>query len=199
MSSALTAYALGSAATTAAEPAAVRGLGAVQPHVRQAAAVIAERFGITSMGGWRAIARDMTGHPAGLAVDFMCSRETGDAMAAWLIENHEALGLSYFIWWQRVWTPGRGWEQMEDRGSPTQNHLDHVHAQWKSGVTLGLDKITDTGGAVVDGITDKVRDVAGALNPFDGWQDDARSLALQLAAVVAGGLLVVLGLVRTVK
>ncbi|MGH8775923.1 MAG: hypothetical protein ACRDWI_12375 [Jiangellaceae bacterium] len=34
------------------------------------------------------------------------------------------------IWAQRIWTAERssdGWRWMEDRGSDTANHYDHVH------------------------------------------------------------------------
>ncbi|WP_372509255.1 hypothetical protein [Actinomadura madurae] len=38
------------------------------------------------------------------------------------------LGISYVIWKQRIWNVrGGGWRPMEDRGSITQNHYDHVH------------------------------------------------------------------------
>ena len=35
--------------------------------------------------------------------------------------------MKYVIWRQRYWEPGGSWEPMEDRGSPTANHMDHVH------------------------------------------------------------------------
>ena len=38
--------------------------------------------------------------------------------------------VSYIIWRQQIWNapyPERGWRAMEDRGSVTQNHYDHVH------------------------------------------------------------------------
>lgn len=41
--------------------------------------------------------------------------------------NQQALNVDYFIWRQQNWRPGRGWKPMADRGSPTQNHYDHVH------------------------------------------------------------------------
>jgi hypothetical protein len=40
------------------------------------------------------------------------------------------LGVSEVIWSQRIWTVERssdGWRWMEDRGSDTANHYDHVH------------------------------------------------------------------------
>jgi hypothetical protein len=38
------------------------------------------------------------------------------------------LNIKYIIWKQRIWHPGGGgWEPIEDRGSVTANHYDHVH------------------------------------------------------------------------
>ena len=40
------------------------------------------------------------------------------------------LGVSYVIWSQHIWSVERGsegWRAMEDRGSTTANHYDHVH------------------------------------------------------------------------
>jgi uncharacterized protein YbdZ (MbtH family) len=56
----------------------------------------------------------------------MVDRATGDALAACAVRNKEALGITYAIWRQRM-NDGSGWEAMEDRGSATANHLDHVH------------------------------------------------------------------------
>lgn len=38
----------------------------------------------------------------------------------------QALSIKYVIWRQWI-NYGNGWESMEDRGSPTANHLSHVH------------------------------------------------------------------------
>jgi hypothetical protein len=49
--------------------------------------------------------------------------------------NARTLGVSYVIWRQRYWPVGRAvgaWSGMEDRGSPTQNHYDHVHISLNS-------------------------------------------------------------------
>ena len=51
-------------------------------------------------------------------------------VAAYLQKNAESLTVRYIIWQQRIWMAGDpldGWEAMEDRGSDTQNHMDHVH------------------------------------------------------------------------
>lgn len=99
-------------------------------------------------------------HGAGRACDFMVPPNTsegnanGDALAMWAIAHHEQLGIDYVIWRQSIWNPGwtecpasrvdrtsqwynnvpdlpgGKWCGMEDRGSITQNHYDHVHISW---------------------------------------------------------------------
>lgn len=69
-------------------------------------------------------------HYTGAAVDIMITGSTGDRIAEYLIQNQSALNVKYIIWEQRIWQPGSGWSSMEDRGSPTDNHFDHVHASF---------------------------------------------------------------------
>ena len=69
-------------------------------------------------------------HGAGRALDIMCSGSLGDAIADYVRSHASALGVSEVIWSQRIWTvqrSGEGWRGMEDRGSSTANHYDHVH------------------------------------------------------------------------
>jgi hypothetical protein len=71
-------------------------------------------------------------HVDGRAVDFMVTDSSlGSALAEWLRVNAGVLGVRDVIWAQRIWTPDQasaGWRYMSDRGSPTANHYDHVHA-----------------------------------------------------------------------
>ncbi|GAA0036823.1 ligand-binding protein SH3 [Brevibacterium metallidurans] len=69
-------------------------------------------------------------HYTGEAVDIMIAGSTGDRISEYLIKNAKALNVKYVIFEQRIWMPGRGWKSMEDRGSATQNHMDHVHASF---------------------------------------------------------------------
>lgn len=72
-------------------------------------------------------------HHSRTAVDFMVFGDTraGDQLADWLWANRTALGLKHQIWKQRIRStsvsPGV-WRAMPDRGNPTANHMDHVHA-----------------------------------------------------------------------
>ena len=84
---------------------------------------------VTSYGGLRP--GDTGDHGTGHALDVMISDSaTGDQIADWARANASALGVSQVIWAQRIWTVQRsseGWRAMEDRGSVTANHYDHVH------------------------------------------------------------------------
>lgn len=55
----------------------------------------------------------------------------GDALAALAIERQSEFAITYVIWRQRI-NFGEGWEAMEDRGSITQNHFDHVHTSFEA-------------------------------------------------------------------
>ena len=54
----------------------------------------------------------------------------GDTLAEYVLANQAANGITYVIWRQR-YNDGRGWDPMEDRGSITQNHYDHVHVSFE--------------------------------------------------------------------
>jgi hypothetical protein len=102
--------------------------GLTQDAIRVHRAVCAQFPDVPSYGGYRA---GGGAHSEGRALDIMISSSSqGDAIAAWVRENHSALGVSEVIWAQRIWTVERssdGWRWMEDRGSSTANHYDHVH------------------------------------------------------------------------
>lgn len=71
-------------------------------------------------------------HASGQAIDIMLGNSTGsgDAIAAFAMKHARELGVSQVIYRQRIWTvqrAGDGWRPMPDRGSPTANHMDHVH------------------------------------------------------------------------
>jgi uncharacterized protein YraI len=69
-------------------------------------------------------------HSDGRAIDIMISGETGWQIAEWLRANAAQLQVRDIIYSQHIWTPDRaseGWRSMEDRGSSTANHYDHVH------------------------------------------------------------------------
>ncbi|MFC4943968.1 hypothetical protein [Pseudonocardia sp. GCM10023141] len=106
------------------------GLGAVLPHVRTAAQFLGCRFGKPTMYGVSGRG-GVSDHPSGKAVDFMVDTATGNQLADCALQNMKALGISYVIWRQRI-NFGSGWQAMEDRGSVTENHYDHVHVSFNN-------------------------------------------------------------------
>jgi hypothetical protein len=104
-------------------------LGNVRPQTQAVANLLGPMFGITTIGGFRAGDQD---HGLGLALDFMTGNDVakGQRLADYVQAHSKELGLSYEIWRQRIFNVTRaaeGWRGMADRGSPTQNHMDHVH------------------------------------------------------------------------
>jgi len=112
-------------------------LGPVKPQLTRMVNVLGPMFDIKTVGGYRERATDPSGHPAGLAADFMvpltrAGKAQGDALVAYAQAHATELGIDYIIWRQRIWSVARadeGWRPIEDRGSPTANHMDHPHLQ----------------------------------------------------------------------
>ncbi|KAF8540167.1 hypothetical protein BDD12DRAFT_654996, partial [Trichophaea hybrida] len=78
-------------------------------------------------------------HGEGRALDFMMTPHSpqGRKMAEWVMDNHQSLNVYYVIWEQRIWNaqknspaPWTNWKKMDDRGSCTANHCDHVHVSF---------------------------------------------------------------------
>ena len=107
-------------------------------HTRQMRHFIMTKFNVKVAGGFRHD-DDGTGHGhgSGMAVDFMADKETGDKIAKYMQRNFKQLGIYYIIWEQKyfmnianIYGPANRWNLMEDRGSVTQNHNDHVHVSF---------------------------------------------------------------------
>ncbi|USY23536.1 transglycosylase SLT domain-containing protein (plasmid) [Nocardiopsis exhalans] len=99
-------------------------------------------------------------HFTGQACDYMTSKggtfssgdaqRLGDMITEYVMNNHSELGVRYIIWYQSIWHPNRTscdggrtsysanvsnlsfgiWCGMNDRGSITENHYDHVHVSF---------------------------------------------------------------------
>ena len=87
---------------------------------------------ITDIGGVRP--DTLKWHPQGLALDIMIpnpdsaqGRALGSRILNFLIRHHGALGIDHMMYRQRQYDPDGASSPMEDRGSPTQNHMDHIH------------------------------------------------------------------------
>ena len=103
----------------------------LQPHVMQFKEEVAQQYDVTQFSGYRP--GDPQDHGQGLAIDFMVYEDAakGDAIADYSVANMAENNISYIIWkqqiygdWNYTWTP------MEDRGSITENHYDHVHVSF---------------------------------------------------------------------
>lgn len=109
--------------------------GGLTPHATQVRSTIMKNWpSITDIGGYRP-PDGYNEHSSGNALDVMIpgwdtekGKALGDEVLGWTMKNGDALGLSWALWRQRSHNPGdmQG-QMMEDRGSPTQNHMDHLH------------------------------------------------------------------------
>jgi hypothetical protein len=82
---------------------------------------------ISTYGTLRADSGD---HGSGRAVDIMVSGSSAWEVAEFLRANYGSFGINYVIHARNIWSvdrAGEGWRGMEDRGSTTANHYDHVH------------------------------------------------------------------------
>ena len=78
-------------------------------------------------------------HPLGRACDFAAAkngfggvatgsdRDYGNRLAGYLIANADRLGVLYVIWYHQIWTPGAGWHYYKGDGTPSGDHMNHVH------------------------------------------------------------------------
>jgi uncharacterized protein YraI len=97
---------------------------------------------VCSATGACAISTYSTHHPtADRAVDILASSRygvlpsdnyaLGDKVSRMTLNQWSSYRTWYVIWRQRInYNDGRGWIGMEDRGSITQNHYDHVHTSF---------------------------------------------------------------------
>jgi hypothetical protein len=105
-------------------------VGDVKPHVQAAANEVGTKFNIDTVYGL-ASRGGRSDHPIGLALDFMVSGSKGWDLANYVLANASRLKVSYVIYEQKINSlDGRGWRLMENRGSITANHFDHVHVSF---------------------------------------------------------------------
>ncbi|MBD3948338.1 LysM peptidoglycan-binding domain-containing protein [Tuanshanicoccus lijuaniae] len=103
----------------------------LKPHVAAFKDEVAAAFGISSFSTYRP--GDPGDHGKGLAVDFMVpvGSSLGDAVAQYAVNQIGSGKVSYVIWKQKIYgTWNHSWQDMEDRGSVTANHFDHVHVSF---------------------------------------------------------------------
>jgi hypothetical protein len=102
-------------------------------HAAWSTRVIKPWHRVARVHGYRA--SSSSDHGRKLAADFMVRKHAkGDRIASFSRRHHRQLNVSYVIWNQRIWSVARareGWRRMEDAGSPTANHKDHVHVSYR--------------------------------------------------------------------
>lgn len=118
----------------------MRTLGAVTAPTRSVAeevvaAAAAAGHRLETLWGKSAGDPAVNEHATGRAIDFMvfANAVAGQWIADYIWQERVRLGLIHQIWRQRIrstdprFNPGI-WITMADRGDPTANHYDHVHA-----------------------------------------------------------------------
>jgi hypothetical protein len=93
---------------------------------------------IRDIGGVRA--DSLKWHPNGQAIDVMIpdpasvhGKVLGNAILRFALQHSREFSLNHVIWQQTLYNPDGSSSHMEDRGSPTQNHMDHVHIATNGG------------------------------------------------------------------
>lgn len=56
----------------------------------------------------------------------------GDSVAQFALDHYGEYAMMYVIFRQRIHFSSGDWRAMEDRGSITQNHFDHVHVSFEA-------------------------------------------------------------------
>ncbi|MDO2976026.1 hypothetical protein P5V62_16740 [Mycobacteroides abscessus subsp. massiliense] len=114
--------------------------GGLVPNAVQLNRVLTQQFPeLQKIGGWRE-PDGFNEHSSGEALDIMVgsNRELGDRINQFLLQNGQAFGLQYNLWRQTQWNPDGSTSGMDNRGSPTANHMDHVHARVRPGAASPL-------------------------------------------------------------
>jgi TP901 family phage tail tape measure protein len=137
------------------------------PIMAAARRYVQDTYGVQNIGGFarRNIAgtSKLSDHALGKAIDVM----TSNLRTGWAIANDFAFGeagkryrAENVIWQQSISSRGRPFRGMADRGSPTQNHRDHVHIDTYRDGGIRLPKGTpfnpwlrDAGGPLLPGWT----------------------------------------------
>ncbi len=101
--------------------------GALTPETQNVQTYLRNSLGFQGeIGGWRP-PDGYNEHSSGKASDVMVgSAAEGNALLPNLLRQP---GVEYILWQQKTWYPNGTSKPMEDRGSPTQNHMDHLHVK----------------------------------------------------------------------
>lgn len=122
-------FADGGAVSAGDKLAPMPGEGGLQDIAKLMGRIISRLWskGVSSIGGYRP-PDGYNEHSSGRALDVMINdAKTGTSVKDFAIANSKKFPLEWAIWQQKMWYPDGRSEGMPDRGSPTQNHMDHDH------------------------------------------------------------------------
>ena len=122
-------FADGGAVSAGDKLAPMAGEGGLQDIAKLMGRIITRLWpkGVSSIGGYRP-PDGYNEHSSGRALDVMINdAKTGTSVKDFAIANSKKFPLNWAIWQQKMWYPDGRSSGMEDRGSPTQNHMDHDH------------------------------------------------------------------------
>lgn len=190
-------------------------MGNVKPWVKANATMLGNRYGLTVVGGYRATGSVANSdHPRGLAADLMCDIPTGQKIVADCLANWKAYNLSYVIHNRKIWSSPTS---VKAYVGPSP-HTDHVHISYLTSPNGG----DGTGGNAVNvGLPNPLDILPDVPNPLDGINEVKETLSgiagflrsvveviqfltdphnwLRIGLAVAGGLLMLLGLLSIVR
>ncbi|MDK8242588.1 phage tail tape measure protein [Corynebacterium coyleae] len=143
--------------------------------VRAGRAIALQFPEVKTIGGYRPV-DPYPDHPSGRALDVMTytDQALGDRILNYLFDNNGFFKMQYAIWKQAMWYKKGAPQPMADRGSPTQNHMDHVHAYFEASPRAnGSETYPNLIGA---GGVSAARDAGDALIGNTGAVEEAKSL-----------------------
>nr|DAL34321.1 MAG TPA_asm: tail tape measure [Caudoviricetes sp.] len=122
-------FADGGAVSAGDKLAPMPGEGGLQDIAKLMGRIISRLWskGVSSIGGWRP-PDGYNEHYSGRALDVMINdAKTGDQVKDFSLANSKKFPIEWALWKQKEWHPDGRVVPMPDRGSPTQNHMDHDH------------------------------------------------------------------------
>lgn len=154
---------------------AVLHLGAVKPWVKSAAEEFSSQFGISNIGGWRAHGSvPNSDHPKGLALDLMTggNKTLGDRTASYAQRNAGRLGVTYVIWYRRIWYAGTPADAWKAYTGPVP-HTDHVHVSFRPTAPKGGDATVNAVNAGVTAIGSGAKSLSASVSDLSTYAAQA--------------------------
>ncbi|AYD82130.1 tail length tape measure protein [Gordonia phage Turuncu] len=175
---ALPRYAKGGELSAGDKLSPLPGEGGLQPIAQLMARIIKGTWPktVSSIGGYRP-PDGYNEHSSGRALDVMVTElggKTGDEVTDFSMANHKNYPVNWTIWKQMMHYPPDGrTEGMDDRGSPTQNHMDHPHIFYSENQKGPINPNVMPDNIAFGGVTD-----AGVRKGITAWAEKAFNTAL---------------------